>query len=281
MERLLRHLFVFGSAAFFAVMWGLLLRSHLPALSQPSVRLDYAKLLKPGEKERSLQWAVWFRGQRIGTCTMKIQRQEPGTFLVCTNTDLSVQPLVATLLGIPATLDIAFRASLSPLRGLQYFNAQCKSLNIQIQGTVIKGQILLTGSMGDETIRQRIPFDESRLLGQTLSPLAGLPELDESSIGATWTVELVNPLTASMQEVTISVSRARKVVLPTGEITAFQLLFTVGNARWWSWVTGEGDVLVQGTPLGLTLRRADLPAAAFEEPEPAQARPTDPPAGEP
>ena len=260
MSRFLRLAFVFGSAAFFAVMWGRLLRAHLPSAQPPPFRPDYARLLAEDQESTSAEWDVYFADQRVGKCMTAIERTSTGQITLQANTLVSVGPLVSRVLGVSGDLDLAFRAGVSPLRGLQSFDAESRALDTVLRGAVLRGEIMLSGDVGGERVNARVPFEEDALLGGALSPLAGLPQLDERSVGTSWRLHLVNPIVGRLEEVIGTVMGYRTVLLDGKETDVFQVRFMAGSNQWTSWVTSEGDALVQGTPFGITLRRADVPS---------------------
>jgi len=264
MARLLRYSFVFGSAVFFAVMWGLLIRSQMPTVATRSFRPDYARLLEPGEDERTTTWTVHFTGRRIGMCAVTVERQTAGLILVTTTSRVIAGPLLSGMFGTSGPIDAEFQATFSPLRGLRSFQASSAALNTRLRGTLSRGVILLSGTLGDQTVNARVPFDEQRLLGQALSPLAALPRVDRMRVGDSWQLDLVNPLSASVQHATITVATSRDIELDGEPTKALELLAVSGGRQWTSWMTKDGDVLVQGTPFGVSLHRADLPEEVME-----------------
>jgi hypothetical protein len=114
-------------------------------------------------------------------------------------------------------------------------------------------------------VRTTLPFDQDRLLGEAFSPLAAMPELAKSRVGGTWKVDMVDPIAGRLQQTTVTILSSKEVELAGQAVTLFELHFAMGRNRWTSWVTEDGEVLVQGTPFGLTLRREDLSAALAEQ----------------
>jgi len=110
-----------------------------------------------------------------------------------------------------------------------------------------------------------VPYDQDRLLGETLSPLAALPELSEDQVGRAWSFNMVNPIAGAVQPVTAQVERSKELRIRGETVRVFELRFNSGSSRWTSWVTEQGEVLMQGTPFGLALQREDLPPSALEE----------------
>lgn len=265
MAKLLKYSLLLGVAAFFAVMWGLLLRSHLPMRDAERLRPSYDNLLKPGQDERSAAWGIYFAGRRIGQSNTKVWRGQDGTISIRTITEIHLETAARYILGVTGTLDVDFTATISPLRGLQSFEIESDLLNTSLLGTVRQDRILINGHIGEDTVRTSMPYDEHRLLGQVLAPPTTLPPLDEGSPGQAWTLDMVNPVAGKVEQVTVSIIGFKDLVLAEETTRVFKLLFATRNKHWISWVTDDGEVLVQGTPFGLRLQRDDIPQDALAE----------------
>jgi hypothetical protein len=256
---------LFAITALFAVMWGLLLREHLRTQSAAQMRPNYDNLLSPGEQERNTAWGIYFGSVRIGLLTMKVSRERDGTIIVRTVAAIAISQAARYFVGVAGNLDAEFQATISPLRGPMFFQVNSKLLDAALQGTVRENEIHLVGHLGAERIKTSFPCDEGTLLGEALSPLTALPQLKESQVGRSWDINMVNPITGAVQKVTIAVAGSKRVVLNGRKVRAFELTFIAGTNHWASWVTEDGDVLVQGTPFGLTMQREDLPASVLSE----------------
>ncbi|MHC4480894.1 MAG: hypothetical protein ACYS1C_08000 [Planctomycetota bacterium] len=263
--RALKYVLVFGVTAFFAVMWGLLLRAHLPSPAAEPVRPDYGNLLKPGQQERTTRWAIYFGEFRIGDSEMSIERLEDGTISIHTRSEVNLEGAAEFLLGTSGVVDVDFRVNVSPLRGPLFFQVGSEKLKTTLHGRIRAGEILLTGHVSGRKVRTTLPFDQDRLLGEAFSPLAAMPELAKSRVGGTWKVDMVDPIAGRLQQTTVTILSSKEVELAGQAVTLFELHFAMGRNRWTSWVTEDGEVLVQGTPFGLTLRREDLSAALAEQ----------------
>jgi hypothetical protein len=257
--KLTRYVLVAGITVLFAVMWGLMIRAHLPEPGGPPLRPDYSRLLPRGQDERRELWDIYFGAFRVGESELTVQREEDGNLLLHTRLHVDVGSATQFITGTPGVFDIDFEARISPLRGLLSLDAVSDALGLRVFGSVRQGEMLLSGSFGTERIRASVPFDENRILGEILSPLSGLPELREDQIGQVSVVDLLNPLTGRMQEVTISVTGAREVEVAGERVTLYELQSVMARSRWSSWVAEDGEVFVQGTPFGLRLQKRGLP----------------------
>ncbi len=265
MEKVVRYSLALGVAAFFAVMWGLLLRAHLTVGPSAPLQPFYDNLLGPGETERTSTWGVYFGDRRIGKAQTRVWRDESGMISVRTTTEIQLTAAIRFVLGLTGTLDVEFVARISPLRGLESFDVESKLLNVQVMGTVAGGNMLITGRFGENDLRTNVPYDQDRLLSEVLSPLTALPQLSEDLVGRDWTLDMVNPVVGTVEQVTVTVVGFKDVELAEGLTRVFRLLFATRSTRWVCWVTEEGQVLMQGTPFGLTLQREDIPAEAVKE----------------
>jgi len=275
-DRLLKYAFVLGVTVFFAVMWGLLIRRNLSVPGTVSLQPDYDALLGPEQQKREEQWGVYFGSRRIGRSELRITREMNGFILIRSDTLITIEPAVRYVLGISGDLDIRFKASISPLRGLNDFQVVSERLDTSLLGAVSESGIRILGHIGQDDVRTVLPYSPDVFFGEVLSPLAALPELSPDDVGRLWTVDMVNPFAGGIQRVTVKVAASRQVDLADGRTRVYRLSFTTGAARWESWVNEDGGVLIQGTPFGVTIRREDLPADVVEQlatEEPAATQP--------
>jgi len=258
-DRLLKYGLLLAVTAFFAVMWGLLLERQLPRGDGGSVAAGYADLLPEGKDRCATTWHISFAGNQIGRADSEVSRAEGGAISVQTQSRIKLDPAFRYVIGAAGTMDLTFRAHVSPLQGLQYFELSSQFLDAHLLGTVDGRELMLSGHVGENRVGRRIPYDERAFLGDMLSPLAQLKKLDEDMVGRTWSVHMVNPIAGRVQEVTVTVLDSRSADLEGGPRRVFKLLFVSDTNRWVSWVTKDGRVVLQGTPFGLVLRRSDVP----------------------
>ncbi|MFO7956128.1 MAG: hypothetical protein R6X33_03420 [Candidatus Brocadiia bacterium] len=274
MDKLLKYGLLLAVTVFFAVMWGLLLRRQMPQGQPASVSAGYAELLPEGQDRRSSTWHISFAGRQIGRADFEVSRTEAGTISVRTESSITLDPGFRYVIGVAGTVDLTFNANVSPLQGLQYFEITSEFLDARLLGTVNEGELTLGGHVGEERVSRTLPYDEQAFLGDMLSPLAPLRELDEGMIGRAWSVDMVNPIAGRVQEVTVTVLDSRSADLEGGRRRVYKLLFVSDTNRWVSWVTEDGRVVLQGTPFGLVLRRSDVPEGTLSAlptaPSPAQ-----------
>lgn len=249
---------------FFAVMWGLLLRENLVVAPSRPIHIDYAKILKPDEKERTAAWGMYVGNRKVGRTEVRVQRTEDGFIETATKTNVELGAWANVVPGISGSYDLSFTTTVSPLRGLQSFQAGSERLNADMLGIVSKGAIVLQGHIGNRKVKSRIPYGQGRLLGPALSPIAELPELNPNMVGRNWRLDVVNPLLGTLHEVNVEIVRADEMEIGGASATVYQLDFSGSVGDWRSWVTQDGWVLVQGTPFGLVLRDESLTPAELQ-----------------
>ncbi|MFO8007939.1 MAG: hypothetical protein R6V05_09395 [Candidatus Brocadiia bacterium] len=264
-DRTLKYVLLFCITAFFAVMWGMLLQRNLLLRSGEPPRADFNALLPPEESERSSEWNIYFGGRRIGNSTTEIRRTEVGTIELENSSEIQLRPGLPYVLGFSGRLDLHFKATVSPFEGLQLLRIESEYLGASIVGTVRDEELLLTGRLGEERINSSVPYEPGTFMGDLLSPIIPLEELDEDQVGTTWTVEMVNPLAGSLQTVNVSVAGTRQISVDDERVRVFQLILASPTGRWSSWVTPEAEVVAQGTPFGFVLARADLSRQTLDE----------------
>jgi len=267
MPRLLRDMAVLGVACFFAVMWGSLLRERIAVSTAPTVMPKYDQLLAEDEDERVSTMGIYRGSQRIGDTTTRIERnKDTGSFDVTSKTRVELKGLASFMFRTGGDLELDFRAEISPLSGLRSFQVTCPRLDVALggvvrekTGAVREKTLIVIGIFGGDRVRMDIPYTSDPFVGEVFTPTSGLPDLQRARIGDSWSLNLVNPMVGSVQNIRVSVKERVRVGSGRDAVTLVKLAFNSGSRAWHAWVTEKGEVLVQGTPLGLTLRREDLP----------------------
>ncbi|MCD6416708.1 MAG: hypothetical protein J7M08_08450 [Planctomycetes bacterium] len=265
MEKLLRYATAAAITVFFATTWGLLLRQRLPAEQSGSIRADYDQLLPPGQTERSSQWDVLFAGARVGASTLKITRDETGDIEISSDTEIKLPASLGFLLGVAGRIDFHSLARVAPLRGLEYLELKSERFDTLMIGVVKEGKLSLRGHVRGKRTRSSFAYRPGAMLGSMISPLAPLRDFDDKLVGRSWQVEMINPLTGEPEQVTVKARSSCAVQLDSGPATCFNLFFTNGDLQWSSWVTADGQLVMQGTPFGIALRRRGLPQQTLEK----------------
>ncbi len=263
--RLLRDIFVVGTACFFAVMWGTVLRERLDRPPAPAIRPIYDAILKKDEQRRDFSMGIYIGSKRLGTTTTEVERVESGNIVVHNSTRLELGALPKYIAPLAGGLEVDFFADISPLQGLRLVRLFSDALGMRLIGTVEDKRLVIKGAVGGQRFESEVPYDESLFWGQALAPLAGFPDLKHARVGEAWSVHLINPLVGSVEEVRVDLESIREVELHGNKTRLYRLLFHVSNHVWVTWIAADGDVLVQGTPFGLTLRRDDLTPQVLRE----------------
>jgi len=257
MPKLARYVLVLAIAAFCAATWGLLMREHLIVKHTVNIDANYDGLLDPEQDDRTATWGLYLGQTRVGMATTHYTRQPDGT--IWARADTSVSRKVTQFLGLEDDIELNFTAQVSPLRGLLAFSLACDAVDLLVQGKVEGSQILLNGHLGEEQITETVPYQGRALTGTVFSPMAAAPRLAERNIGDLWMVDLLNPLTALPQSVSIALREKTRITLEDVPETVYKLGFAMGNSSWYAWVRENGEPLVQGTPFPVHLRRTDMP----------------------
>ncbi len=269
---ILKYSVVVVIAVFFAAMWGLLLREHLVTPPATGLMPDYGKLLGPDEQERRSDWDVYFAGRQVGSSQVRVTRSDSGAITIRSESELEIPLPLGGRTGAGGAVDLSFEAGVSPLFGLRSVEVNSDWLALHLFGTVKGEKMLLSGHLGERRIRSAVPCAGGGFAGDMLSPLAAVGRLDEGQLGRTWTASMVNPLLGRLQDVSVTVLSSTEVPLGGERTRCYRLIFAGGGSQWSSWVKEDGEVLVQGTPFGVVLRRRGLPATVLEQ---LQSQPAD------
>jgi len=257
--RIARDAAILAIACFFAVMWALALRQRITFTQERAITPDYNALLGPEEDLKKIAVGVYFGQWRVGGAETTITRTPDGGIDVRGNAEVALDGLGKYVL--PETmrdgLNVTFQADISALRGLRSFLLICKELNLSLLGQAQGERLIVTGNFGSERLR----FEQENLfLTDMFMPVSGLSKLAPEDIGQTWTLQVVNPILGSVEKVSARLDKCVEVETSGGRVRVFKIGFQSRRLKWHSWVDEDGEVLVQDTPFGLSLRREDLPA---------------------
>lgn len=265
MNTAFKYAYVGFATVFFALMWGLHMRANLVAPPAGDYFVDYETLLRPDEVDPPpTVWGIYLGDLKVGGCTIKITREENRDIMVRAKT--TATKAVTAVLGFEEGLDIEFQASISPLRGVHMLWVNSEQADIRIRGKLVDGEMHIIGRIGNQKVKTSIPHNRNWILGGALSPMTVMPELNRNMIGASWTLRMLDPLSGGVRpmEVTATVVEIADIVLDEQPEPVFKLLFRTRRAVWYAWVRQNGELLVQGSPLPIILRREDLPADVMD-----------------
>jgi hypothetical protein len=264
MERFLKYLAVAAITVLFAVMWGVQLREHVVEEYAPSLQPNYDGLLATEEDIRTETWRICFGEIRVGETKVELGRQQDGSIWMDSVT--KAEPALANLLGLGEGLDLHFRAEISVLTGLRSFSLYCEAAELEMRGAVEGREIVISGLLGDQKISETLSYGGGDITGTVLSPITAAPRF-MPEMGQRWSVRVVDPLTGSVGRIDVTLLEKKEIKLPGGEQPepVYMLGFVMGTSSWYAWVDGKGQALVQGTPLGVELRRGDLSGAVLAE----------------
>ncbi|MFP4029321.1 MAG: hypothetical protein ACLFWL_16155 [Candidatus Brocadiia bacterium] len=245
-------------ACFFALMWGLYLREHIPTETGTTLKPDYESLLPEGQTKRKTVMGIYMSGERRGKTVTEFKKTESGTITVESLTQLELGDLKKIVIPGGKTVDVNFRATISPLTGLRTISLTSKSLGTSLLGRRQEDVLKLDGNVAGQKIHSKVPFESEPILSQTFSPLAGLPDLGRVDEGRVWTIHVVNPLLGSVKSVKIRHAKIKNVTVDGEQYQLHRLDMKMGTHIWEAWVRPDGEVLYQGTPFGLSLLRENI-----------------------
>ena len=249
---------VIGSACFFAVMWGLVLQEQVHAPPAVQIQPNYETLLEPEEGSRETTMGIYLGKKRLGFTRTVVERTSAGGFTIHSRTEVQLADLSRLISMEAGTFTVDFFADISPLSGLENMRVFCGDLGVRLLGTVENGVLSVTGTVGKQKVAMDFPYAQSPFFGEALSPMAGLPDLNRASVGDAWTLHLANPILASVEQVRVKVESIVEKDYRGEKTRFYRLVFHIKSKAWYSWVTADGDVMIQGTPFGVTLRRDDV-----------------------
>ena len=250
---------VVAVSIFFAVMWGLHIRSRYNGADVQGGPMDYSRLLGPDQDEVQRNYGIYFVGTRLGTTETTVTRQKDGTLQVQNLTKLEAGSGVQQVLGVSAAVNIEFTALVKPLSGIQHFSLFSDELGVMLNGRPAEDGFRVTGRLHGDRANMKVPVKQRQFIGGLLSPMSGMPELDAEAVGKSWEIPVVNPLQGSVQKVQVRVQDRRSVSVDSDEWVIYRLRLSTSGKVWHSWVREDGELLIQGTPFALTLRQEDLP----------------------
>ncbi len=170
--------------------------------------------------------------RRIGRSDLKITRDMEGVFHIESHTTLTIVAALRYLLGTPGNLDLTFKATISPLTGLRDFQVHSEGIDTRLLGVVSDDAIKVRGYVAGERISTDLPYTPGVFLGEVFSPFTSLPELSNSDVGRTWSVDMVNPLASGVQHVTVDLAARREVELDGKRTPVYRLDFASGSTHW-------------------------------------------------
>jgi hypothetical protein len=261
------HYFAAAVVAFWLIMMGLLYDRHTSRPRAVPLAASYDRLLPPDVQKVQRTMGIYLLERRFGTAHTVIRRMQD-EILVSNVIEIQAERIPKFVRPIERNVVISFDLVFSPLTGLRQVKARVPEFEVNLIGLVQGDELVLTGRIGTERVREVLPFAQNRLLSDFFSPLEGLPRLGPSDVGRKWEVTLMNPFTGRSEHVLIEIKRLVREKIGGRDVPIYILEFNSQNSLWNTWVTEEGEVLQQGTPFGLVLKREDVPFLSREEAPP-------------
>lgn len=244
--------------AFWAVMMGQLYRREVRHAKVAPLAPAYDRILPPGVDRIERTMGIYMLQQRFGSARTVIERLQDSV-RIDNEIRIDGSRIPKYVRPFDADVEISFLAELTPLTGLRTIQVKAPAFAVSVVGRVVDNQIILRGHIGDQPIEQVLPFAQQSLFSDLLSPLQGLPALGRSDVGRRWTLTLMNPVTGRPESVAVTVRERMQVVVGGKPTDVYVLEFKTRGSLWNTWVAADGEVLQQGTPFGLVLKREDIP----------------------
>jgi hypothetical protein len=194
------------------------------------------------------RFGIYYQGQKIGFSQMTLVPQErngmPGVAVIDRGR------LAFNLLGAPQQLEVTAQAFIDADWRLQEFTAAIHSATYQLKwsGHRHDEEILLTVTTPTTSITKRLKDPVGSAFVNGLSSWSAFHRLHVGQSGKAW---VLNPLALSPEVVSFHVRRSEVV----GGKEALVIETDVGGLMTTSWVTPEGEVLKETSPLGWELRQ--------------------------
>ncbi|MBI4598039.1 MAG: transglutaminase domain-containing protein [Candidatus Omnitrophica bacterium] len=199
--------------------------------------------------EAKEQWfAISYQGHRVGFSNTTLVPSErdgvPGV-------EISDRGRLSfNLLGIPQDLDVNARAFIDADWRLQFLTASLRSAttNISWVGRRHGDALEVTVTTPSSTVSKRFRDPAGSAFVNGLSSWAAFHQLRVGQSGTAW---VINPLAMNPEPVFFLVRRSE----PLDGTTALVVESDVSGLTAMTWVTAEGEVLKETSPLGWELRR--------------------------
>ncbi|RME43664.1 MAG: hypothetical protein D6795_19115 [Deltaproteobacteria bacterium] len=246
-KRRIHHPIRIGIAGFGLVILAIAIaRYHRPPvtpLSPPS----------PAARPGGQTWfGIYYKGHKIGYTLRKIEQNLPGGNVYLTDRSR----LLFQLQGERRRIETRLDAVLGPAFTLRHFvfRFHSHSARYEMEGEVFGRRIDLEISSAGEIRRERIHLSKEPVLLWNLAPYVATRDL---SAGKRYTFSLFDPLVLGTSEITVSVVGKEMIRTPQGSMAATRLDISYEKATVSSWITAEGGIVREESPLGIVMVRED------------------------
>ncbi|RME05892.1 MAG: hypothetical protein D6812_02415, partial [Deltaproteobacteria bacterium] len=247
LERRTRHPIRIGIAGFGLVILAVVIvRYHRPPVE--SLPLPAPVALAGGQT-----WlGIYYKGHKIGDTVRKIEQNLPGGNVYLTDHS----QLLFQLQGERRRIETQLNAVLGPTFTLRHFvfRFHSHSARYEMEGEVFGRRIDLEISSAGEVRRERIHLSKEPVLLWNLAPYVAARDL---SAGKRYMLSLFDPLVLGTSEITVSVVGEERIRTPQGSMAAIRLDISYDEATVSSWITAEGGIVREESPLGIVMVRED------------------------
>ncbi|MBI3991188.1 MAG: transglutaminase domain-containing protein [Candidatus Omnitrophica bacterium] len=239
-----------GIIIFWIIMMGIFIRREVILPIAPQGNFNYKRLIKEGLPLRQHWLGIYYQSEKVGfsTTAMDFYREKDFTgYAVRNHTFLRL-----TLLCRQNEVDLRAFLVLNNNFKLHEFNFNLKSGPhiMDFKGVVAGRRLDMEILSGGKKIQRSIEAGDEFLLSNTMTPFLILPQLEP---GITYAVNILDPLTLGTGEAHIKIDKDKGFRFRGRAWDAYKVEVEYKGINTTSWVTEEGDVLRQETPLGWIL----------------------------
>jgi hypothetical protein len=143
---------------------------------------------------------------------------------------------------------------------LKYFDFSLQSpmSAMTIKGAVVGKQLILDITSGGQTRNERIALEQPPYLSPNIKPALVLLGLET---GKKYSFPLFNPATMNMDRATVSVESRERIKIGDAEKTVYKLKEEFQGLQAFAWMTEDGDILKEESPLGYVLVKETMTEA--------------------
>ena len=240
-----------GILLFWLVMLGLLIeRTYIRPSSVIALDVITEEGVRTGD-----EWAgIYQQGRKIGYAHSRVTR-EADTYHLLEESELDLLVLgsvhrVRTVINSYTTRNFL----------LKYFDFSMHSglSSMEIKGAVVRNQLVLDILTGGDTRKERIALKEPPYLSPTIKPALILLGLEP---GKKYRFPLFNPATMNTEDAYISVEAKERIKVGDREQAVYKLKETYQGLEAFSWITEDGDIIKEESPLGYVLLKESMAEA--------------------
>jgi hypothetical protein len=200
------------------------------------------------------QWmGAYFQGEKIGYAYRKITAIENGYSI---SDRLKVR---LNMMGADKDIETVLDAHTDRLLRLESFTFRLNSdVNIDITGNVEGSSLIITVKTGDVTSRKKMHLTEHPYLNLSIVPYVLRRGLKS---GNTVTIPVINPMDMSQEYLNVEVLEKDYLMSMGEKKTVYKLKGSFDGFNTMIWLTEDGEVLREDSPMGFSLVKEEKDSA--------------------